>query len=145
MRQTATRYVLLALLLLIVAASPTEAANGDLIGCWTSGALEVCTYSMLDAQEATDAGTAVYVGPWERMTFWPISGVDGSNTWSVDCAANGNRELTPTVWITVQAATSSTDAKRMQDGDTCEWVRVPKDTDDGTATTVRMQVARSRR
>jgi len=134
----------LVVLLVLGAVRPSYATDGDLVACRTAGDHETCVYTMIDARTTTDAGTAVWVGAFEALTFWPVTGVDGSNTWSVDCAVNGDKDTTPSVWFTVQAATSDTTAKRMQVGDTCEWVRIPLDTSDATAVTVRMQVVRSR-
>ena len=123
-----------------------SAANGDLITTLSRANHQYQVYRGLDAEaDVTAAGTAIYLGAWDTLTFWPISGVDGGDTWQVQCGISGSADTEPTTWIIVQAETSDTTAKRMEPGDACEWVRVNKPTDTDDATTIWVEVVRLNR
>ncbi len=143
MRRHATALILI---LALAGAGSVSAANGDLITTLSSADHQYQVYKGLDAEaDVTAAGTAIYLGAWSTLTFWPISGVDGGDTWQVQCGISGSSSTEPTTWIIVQAETSDTTAKRMEPGDACEWVRVNKPTDTDDATTVWVEVVRDRR
>lgn len=129
-------------LCLFLFTSALFAANGDSVGGWrNNGQFESREWLGLDAEGAVvAAGTAVYVGPFNSLTFWPLAGtVDAGDTWEVDCNPSNQPDTAPTTgWSTVHAASSSETPRRMVKGDHCNWFRVnkPTDTDDNTTVTV---------
>ncbi len=123
-----------------------RAADGDILVDWQrSGSYSYKIWKGLDAQgDATASGTAIRIGAFDSLTIWPISGIDGGDTWSADCGVSGTI-TEPTVWFAIQAETSSTSAVRLDPGDACEWIRINKPTDTNDDSTVYVMAVRSSR
>lgn len=121
------------------------AADGEILQTWqTSGSYLYQIWKGLDAQGAvTASGTAFRIGAWHSLTIWPNLGVDAGDTYEIDCGISGTTTA-PTVWTTIQPASSSMDAVRLEPGDACEWMRVNKPTDTDDDTTIYVMAVRNR-
>ena len=121
------------------------ATNGDQVEERLVEGHQILTYKMLDGQTtALTTGQVQYVGGYEAVSFYMDAGVDASNTVEIECGIGRTTNAEPSVWHTVHTA-SAIEARRLEDGDACPWVRINKATSDNTATTVLMVVVRSRR
>ncbi len=141
------KHCLIGLLLLLFSA-PLLAQNGEFIRNKNEGKYQSEVWFGLDAETSVvTAGVPIRIGPFETLTIHPESGINGTNTYSVDCGVGDPTDTTnkiaPTTWDPVFAVTGDTDGQRLIRGDSCEWVRVNMITTD-TASTVLVRAEKLR-
>ncbi|GAF71387.1 unnamed protein product [marine sediment metagenome] len=129
----------------LIAVVGAYATNGDMLHERGVENHRVTTYVMIDAYTgALTTGPTQYLGAYEAVSFYMDSGLDGSNTVTIECGIGVGSATAPTVWHIVHTSITE-EAVRLEDGDACPWVRINKATTDGAAVTVKMVVFRARR